>query len=223
MSGTVLLCNICASAIVVGGTPKAQFWSEELPDLSAFSSTFNGVDIAILGVVALFALHGISRGFVHGVFGVVALIFSVGLALMLQGPISAAVVGVIPTTPSLAKALTIVVVFGVFQVALSRILGLASSAITTAISLSPPSWFLNALVGALPGAIRGALLAGLVMMAQPVLPVDAGLRGELERSYLGGLLVKVMTPTLDLAAQAAGKTTERLLPVLSPTPVPERK
>lgn len=184
-------------------------------------STFNGVDIAILGTIVLFTLLGINRGFVHGVFAVITLILSVGLALVLQGPISAAVVGVVPIAPPLARGATIVFIFGVFQMVLSRILGLASSAITMAISLTPQSWFLNALSGAIPGAIRGAMLAGLLMVAVPVVPIDSNLQSELEGSYLGGLLVKVMAPTLDLAAQAAGETTERFIPMLSPTPSPE--
>lgn len=178
------------------------------------------LDVAILLVLAWFAIAGIRRGFVLSIFDVIALIVTIVLATKLfhlAGGLIATQFGV---SPLLADLLGFVAVMMVGEIL--RIIGAAAiaAALSPLFFAMPPLGYLNSLAGLVPGALRGLGYASVALIALESIPFTSGLHGEINQSPVASTVLNLVgnaSPSFQdaLGVLVAGKTSGKPDPSLS--------
>lgn len=120
----------------------------------------NGLDYAIIAIVAVATLHGVTRGAIRMATSIVSLIAGIYLASVYYGRAARISATYLKTGPALSQALGYAAVFGIVFIGIEYLGGRATR-IVRAIHLS---WADRA-AGALLGGSLGALIAGLLVLA----------------------------------------------------------
>jgi membrane protein required for colicin V production len=119
----------------------------------------NGLDYAIIAIVAVVALHGFTRGAIRMATSIVSLIAGIYLASVYYGRAAQIAATYLKTGPALSQAIGYAGVFGIVFIGIEYAGGRATR-IVRAIHLS---WADRA-AGALLGASLGAIIAGLIVL-----------------------------------------------------------
>ena len=201
----------------------------------------NWIDLVIVLIILAEVLLGLRVGFLRGVLD---------LAMVVAGILAGAVGYRLVAEPlgrllhiegNAVNVLAFVLVVFVVQGLLSLLIGMPLRAVLAAIRTLPPARWLDSLLGILPGAGKGVLLASLLVVTLAVLPVGPRINSAFEQSVLGQALLSRATIVtyriqniigLDIADFTAGvepdTDTDRALPFtvtdgLTPSPDEEQE
>lgn len=144
----------------------------------------NVVDIGILVVIGVFAVGGLRRGFLLGVFDLIAF----GLAIVVAARMTPSLAGPLHER-GIAEPLASGAAFLVAAVASLAIIGLAGRILLAplgALASGTPLGWANGVLGLLPGAVRGVLSAAVLLIVLSAVPPEFGVRRALAGSELAG-------------------------------------
>ncbi len=153
----------------------------------------NWIDLVIVLIILVEVLLGLRVGFLRGVLD---------LAMVVAGILGGAVGYRMVADPlgrlldiegNAVNVLAFVLVVFVVQGILSLLIGMPLHAVLAAIRTLPPARWLDALLGILPGAGKGVLLASLLVVTAAVLPVGSRVNSAFEKSTLGQALLSRAT------------------------------
>lgn len=153
----------------------------------------NWIDLVIVLIILVEVLLGLRVGFLRGVLD---------LAMVVAGILGGAVGYRMVADPlgrlldiegNAVNVLAFVLVVFVVQGILSLLIGMPLRAVLAAIRTLPPARWLDALLGILPGAGKGVLLASLLVVTAAVLPVGSRVNSAFEKSTLGQALLSRAT------------------------------
>ncbi|HEX2515501.1 MAG TPA: CvpA family protein [Chloroflexota bacterium] len=145
------------------------------------------VDLVLLGVIVLFGLGGLRRGFVGGVLGLVGLFATVAVALAAAGPLAQwvrAAFPAFPATDTLLRLLAFVVALGLAQMVFSVVVRLVQGALSPVRRSLGPLASADRLLGFLPGAVTGILVIALVITPLRLFPAARPVSDLLDQSTL---------------------------------------
>jgi membrane protein required for colicin V production len=132
-------------------------------------SGLNGLDYAILAIIALVALHGLTRGALRMATSILSLVLGVYTASIYYEQGAALAQRYLATSATASAIIGYVVVF----LAVFLLVEMAGSRIIQLIRVIRLNW-LDRLCGGIAGAIIGAVLAGLVVVTMTAaLPMDS--------------------------------------------------
>jgi uncharacterized membrane protein required for colicin V production len=142
----------------------------------------NPVDVGILIVVGISAVGGLRRGFLLGTIDLVAFALSLVVAARLTDAVAAPL-----REWGIGEPLASGAAFVVAAVVSLAVIGLAGRVILSplgAISAGTPLGWANSVLGLLPGAVRGLLVAALLILLLTALPAEFGIRRQISSSWL---------------------------------------
>ena len=145
------------------------------------------VDLVLLGVIVLFGLGGLRRGFVGGALGLVGLFATVAVALAVAGPLAQwvrAAFPAFPATDTLLRLLAFVVALGLAQMVFSVVVRIVQGALSPVRRSLGPLATADRLLGFLPGAITGILVIALVITPLRLFPAARSVSDLLDQSAL---------------------------------------
>lgn len=169
---------------------------------------FNRVDWAIVLVVFLSGVNGITQGFLRGTTNLLGLAFALAVALMAAGPFTPLVAAVPGFPARLAPASALLALFVAAHIAFGLLVG----QITRPFLSTRPSRPLVGVdrgLGVVPGIGNGAIMAQLLMLAFVLGLLPSAVSPAFERSVLGA-------PLLDGARRLQPSVDRALGPVLEP-------
>jgi membrane protein required for colicin V production len=177
----------------------------------------NGVDLVILIIVGFSAVMGLQRGFMLGmvdllVFGF-ALIAGARLIDVLAGPLRDRGI-----PDPLAAGAGFVVAAVIAYAAVGLAVRIILSPLRTFGTGTPLAW-VNSVLGLLPGVFRGLAMSALLIIALSAMPVEIGLRQQVNTSQLAEPLAISGREALNAGLEWAGVDPRTLgLPGLSLSP-----
>jgi uncharacterized protein YkwD/uncharacterized membrane protein required for colicin V production len=145
------------------------------------------VDLVLLGVIVLFGLGGLRRGFVGGTLGLVGLFATVAVALAAAGPLAQwvrAAFPAFPVTDTLLRLLAFVVALGLAQMVFSVAVRLIQGALAPVRRALGPLATVDRLLGFLPGALTGILVIALIVTPLRLFPAARPVSDLLDESAL---------------------------------------
>lgn len=172
--------------------------------------SFTWVDWAIVLVVFLGGVNGISHGFVRGTTNLLGLAVAFAVTLVAAGPLTPVVAAIPGFPPQLAPAITLLAVFVVARI----VFGLLVGQLIRPFNSTQPARPLIAAdrgLGVIPGIANGVLMAGLLVLPFALGLLPGVMSPVIERSVLG-------TPLLETASRLQPVVDRALGPVLEPSP-----
>lgn len=148
------------------------------------------VDVILLGILALFAVGGLQRGFVHEMLDIVGLALATALALLTYAQVGAFVGRAVGLPPHFVDLVSFA---GVFFISLA-VFAIASAFAAWPIEMTLSRLGLhrlNSLLGVPPAIVKGAIILGFGLRALALAPLDGGLVGDLNSSQLARSLGNV--------------------------------
>jgi uncharacterized membrane protein required for colicin V production len=163
------------------------------------------VDLQLLIPLSLGALTGLRRGFILGLCDLAGLVLSVWLAALLFLPLA----GLVGDPFGLPPWGVNVIAFGGLVIVFQLVYGLLVARWVYAFRrLATPTFFLKWLdvgAGVLPGAAKGMVLVGLVLLALGIWPVFPPARAAIEASQAGRIVMPWVRSIEPLAAGLVGQ------------------
>ena len=175
----------------------------------------SAVDISILGIIGLFAVGGMRRGFLLGIVDLITFGLSLIVAARLGGLVADPLLG-----RGLPAELAACAGFVIAAVVSLAVIGLAARVLLAplgALGASTPLGWVNGVLGLLPGAVRGLAIAALVVLVASALPSELGLRERFAESRLARPIAETGRKALDAGLVWAGVDI-RSLGILSQSP-----
>ncbi len=157
----------------------------------------NGVDVALIVVLAGCALRGWWRGFFRECFGLLALVLGVSAALRLTAGGEAALQPHVRLPAPVASGVAFVGIFVVVHSAIN-VVGVLLSRLTRNAALGA----LNGAGGALLGVGKGAVILAFLLLFLHLFPLVSLLDPQVMGSSIGRLLVGVASNAIRIGAQA---------------------
>jgi membrane protein required for colicin V production len=162
----------------------------------------NPVDIVILIVIGLFAVGGLRRGFLLGLIDLVALALAIVVAARFASVLADPLVNW-GLTPELASGAG----FLIAATAGFAVIGLAGRILLAPLSMlgagTPIGW-VNGVFGILPGAVRGTIVAALLLLVLYAMPPELGLETTLSQSRLAAPIARQGRELLSMGLAWAG-------------------
>ncbi len=172
-------------------------------------------DVILLVLLALFALGGLQRGFVHEVLDIVGLALATALALLLYQRVGVAIYQAVALPPSfvdlLAFAAVLVVGLVVFAI-LSSVVAWPIERTLWRLGLKR----LNALLGIAPGLVKGLIIVGLGLRVLALAPIDGAIADNFTSSQVGRRIGEIASVTLPYVEQAFTQIEDRATAFLPP-------
>ncbi|MBI2942535.1 MAG: CvpA family protein [Chloroflexi bacterium] len=166
------------------------------------------VDLALLGVLALFTLQGARQGLRRGLFDLVTLALGLLVAFRLQAPAAAVAAPLAGLDSSVVRVIAFLALFILAQTLIGALFGMLATALSGPLGLLLPVRAFDRFGGAVLGAGRGVILLGLtlglVLEAVPSLPLDPGTKRSLQESRVGEELVGVSSRAVPLLERVFG-------------------
>lgn len=172
-------------------------------------------DVILLAILALFALGGLQRGFVHETLDIVGLALATALALLVYQQVAVAIDRAVGLPPNFVD---LVAFSAVFFVGLT-VFAIVSSVVAWPIerTLSRLGLHrLNALLGIAPGLLKGLIIVGFGIRALALAPIDGALAGEVTSSQVGRRIADAATITLPYVESAFTQIEEKATAFLPP-------
>jgi membrane protein required for colicin V production len=139
----------------------------------------NGFDIGILLLAVLFGVRGFLQGLIVGLFGLVGMLVGFFLAVRSMGEISMVIDRILSIGPPVSSVIALVLVYSVVTLVfhlLGRFLG---------------SWLHRLALGLVDriggfalGAVKGFLVASVLLLVLTLIPLPPGVQEEREDSWL---------------------------------------
>ncbi len=155
----------------------------------------NWVDVAVLFLVVAYGIQGLQRGFLLALVDLVGFVLALAVAVRFYPEATAALQPYVPLPPALLKPVAFVALWLVADVA-ATILGRVVSAPVAALARLSS---VNGLFGTIPGALKGGLVAALVLGFAMSLPLPEPVKQQVTDSTMGSHLtgeVRLLETTL---------------------------
>jgi uncharacterized membrane protein required for colicin V production len=169
----------------------------------------NQVDIAALALVLAFAYKGYRTGFIAVLLGLTSGLLAFGLAAALAPLLAPLVAPVAAERLRIPAFLILPALVVTLTFALRFVLGYAVRELTGALRLLvrgvPPLALADRLMGIVPAAALGGVLAVAVLAVAPALPATLGVRRHVEDSWVTRTLVNHPERTLQRLRDAGGR------------------
>ncbi len=144
----------------------------------------NWVDVAVLFLVAAYGIQGLQRGFLLALVDLVGFVLALALAVRFYPEAAAALQPYVGLPPALLRPVAFVGLWLVADVAVSiagRVLAAPVAALARLSSV-------NGFFGIIPGALKGGLVAALVLGFALSLPLPDPVKTQIADSAIGGHL-----------------------------------
>jgi membrane protein required for colicin V production len=151
----------------------------------------SGVDVALIAILAAFALRGYWRGFLRESFGVLALIAGMAAALQFADA-GAVMLQERALLPPVAQAGVAFVGIFVMVYVLVKIIGALLDGLAGASRL----WLINRLAGSLLGIAKGGVVLAAVLLFLHLLPLVPGLDVRIMGSSIARPMVEAASDIL---------------------------
>lgn len=162
----------------------------------------NTIDIVVLIVIGLSAVNGLQRGLMLGVIDMITL----GASILVGARLAPSAAGPLQEW-GLPNPLAAGFGFFVSAIVCYALLGLAARIVLAPIlsfdNGSALAW-VNSVLGLIPGAIRGAMLASLVVIVFSAIPRELGVNQEFSNSHIAGPLATAGREAISAAIQWSG-------------------
>lgn len=177
--------------------------------LRAFADQFlrNWVDVAVLGIMLLTMLQGWWRGFLAYSLDLLGLVLSFLLALRYYQPVAAEITQRFGVDSPFAKPAAFVAIAAAVGIGFALLAGVLLRTVHPDGQRNP----LNRLLGLLPGALNGLLIAAILLTMIVTLPVSARMDAAVARSGLGSELVAAVTTVESQLRPVFGEAIAELL------------
>ena len=153
----------------------------------------NWIDIAVIAIVAVMAMPGIQRGFLHGAIDLITLAISVAVAAYGYEAAAGLLAGLFNRDSGAWNVVGFILVAMVAQIVLSMLTSLVLAPLIQAGRKLAPIRWVDGLLGLVPGAFKGVLLSTALVLALTLLPVGNQLDRNLADSALGSRLLSGAT------------------------------
>jgi uncharacterized protein YkwD/uncharacterized membrane protein required for colicin V production len=157
-------------------------------DVGALVQRLNWIDWAVLLIVLLAVLNGASRGFLVGVVDIVGLLLTLVGALVAYRPLAGWLVDLFEISAALANVVALIGVAVAIQM-LYWWLVAPLLHVSRAMRGVPVLSALDRLLGTVPGALQGLVIAGMLLLPFGLLPIVPSVSAGIERSVIGGWLI----------------------------------
>jgi uncharacterized protein YkwD/uncharacterized membrane protein required for colicin V production len=150
----------------------------------------NWVDIIVILLLVVYALHGLQRGFVLGLLDLAGLVLALLVALNLYPAGVTFLTPYVPLSEALLKPVAFLGLWVLSDVVVTLALRLLGMPLRLLARLST----LNGALGLLPGIAKGCLVVGLVLSLALALPLPEPARAQITESALAGRLAGELGP-----------------------------
>jgi uncharacterized protein YkwD len=152
----------------------------------------------------LAVITGIRAGFIVTLYGLITWVVAIPVALILQGPLGSALARVGLAAP-LARTVAFVIVLLLIEAAFG-VLG-ARAIVPFAKRLHAARVFgvIDRVLGVVPSVLRTGVIAAVALAAALVLPVGNDIRGAIDGSTIGQILVEQVAAAQPLLGALAGQ------------------
>lgn len=178
-----------------------------MPDTDLIRA-FTWIDWVIVLVVIVCVFNGASRGFVGGVTDLVGLAFATATAFLTYRFAAEILSQWLPLPPTLTLAAGFLAALLTVRLAFGLAISILSRGFRPLTRTLRPLAFVNRLLGIVPGAMHGLLLAGLFVLLVAVAPFPLGLQPAIARSPLGSQLLAKTLESRPLVESALGTNLE---------------
>lgn len=159
----------------------------------------NGIDLALLVVLALCAVRGYWRGFFREVFGILGLVGGIAAAVEFATPAAGVLQQHLKLPTPLDLGIAFVVIFAVVHVGVN-VIGALLDRLAGALFLRSVS----RLAGAAVAAAKGAVVLAFVLLFLHLFPVFPALDQPIMNSAIGRPLVAAASTVVRMGAQPSG-------------------
>jgi uncharacterized protein YkwD len=187
------------------------------PEIQEFLDQLNWVDWLLLGLVGLFAVGGIGRGFILGAVDLVTALGSLVVAVLGYRALAAWLTEQFSELPGvLAYAGAFLGLMVLVQAAVSIASEMLERSLRPLWTLLGPIKTLNRVGGMIPGATKGLLLAALLLLPFAVFPLIPSVSAAVEESRLANRVATTTTALLPQVEQLLGRELSEGLAALAP-------
>lgn len=162
----------------------------------------NTVDIVILIIVGFLAISGLNRGFMLGMLDLVALCLAVIVGSRTSDWV-AAPLRARGFTDQMASAAGLFVGSVVAYAAIGLAIRILVSPLGALAAGTPLAW-VNSVLGLIPGAIKGLVIAAFLVILLQAMPSEFGARAQVSASPFAGTLATVGRETIASGLRWAG-------------------
>ncbi len=147
------------------------------------------IDVTIIVIIGLGAFAGIRRGFLRGTMDLVTIVASILAAAFAYHWVSDFIAGRFHTSAVVASVIGFALIGLVVQAAFSLLIVAPLSPLIVAARHTPVSKQLDAVLGLIPGALKGLAVAMAVVMVLVLMPFGSGIDPSIGRSALAQRLL----------------------------------
>lgn len=187
-----------------------------LVELRELAQRLNWVDWAVVLIVGLAALGGLRRGLVVGVLDLAGLGVGLGAAVLGYRPLAELVAGSVPVPRALATLAAFLALFILAQAVYAGVVDVLLHLGRPLRRLLGPLAWLDALLGVLPGALKGLLFAGVLLLPFVAFPLSQQVSAAIERSELASRVAARAVGVIPAVDALLGRELAESLALLAP-------
>lgn len=158
-------------------------------ELEPLLAQLNWVDWAILLLLVLTVLAGLRRGFVLGALDLLGVAVGLGVAILAYRQAAALLLDLVQLPAAIASLGAFLALFVAAQIVYSTVVSILFHVTRPLWLLLGPLAIMDRLLGVLPGAIKGLVIATVMLLPFAMLPLSTQVAAAIERSSLGSRLV----------------------------------
>ena len=184
--------------------------------LTDAASRLTWLDWLIVLVVLAFALGGLRRGLLFGVFDLVSVLFVGSLAVLGYSGVADFVLRFAPIPRPVATIGAFVGLVAVGELAYSAIVNLIFHLSRPIMAVLGPVAAIDRVLGLLPGVVKGILFAALALLPFVAFPIAPTVSAEIERSPIASALASQASSLAPQLADRLGPDLGQGLSFLTP-------
>jgi uncharacterized protein YkwD len=185
-------------------------------ELEPILQRLNWVDYGVLLIVFLAVLSGIQRGFIVGALDLLGLGATLVAAVVGYRPVAAWLVDTFDVPMGLASVGALIGIAVLTQTVYWWVLAPLLRSVYRLIGAVGPLAALDRLLGVVPGAIQGIVLAGLLLLPFGLLPIVPSVSAGIERSFIGSWLVNTAVANAPEVESRLGRDLAESFSFLAP-------
>lgn len=171
----------------------------------------NALDLILLVIVGVFALRGFRQGFAAGVLNVAGFVFTFAAAFLLYHRVAPVIGHFTNLSPSLSKVAAFLLLF----IIATFVWSLVGYSLLTRLFPDERGGVVrgaDSVLGVIPGAVQGALIAACIVIALEVVPFNGLIGAELRESSFAPMLrnaASSVTPQIHGLLSNLPRTSQR--------------